>query len=93
MYRGLGTFKGTKCAVGCLILDEFYDPNMEGKLVYEFIVRNALERSLRTSLNESDLIFFKQLQAIHDKTDISRWSQRLASFAESQELKFNPPQV
>ena len=61
MYRGPD---GTSCAVGCLIPDDKYNPNMEEKNV-QFII--AMNYGLdKTIFNEKNLDILMQLQWVHD---------------------------
>lgn len=60
------TSEGLKCAVGCLIKDEFYTENLEGKDIKKVSVQNAVNRSLGTLLNDLDLAALSLLQSVHD---------------------------
>lgn len=67
-YRGLG---GTSCAVGCLINDKNYKPDLEGRLIsYDPSgpsgVRKAVERSIKRSLTEQEVSMLRDLQRLHD---------------------------
>ncbi len=61
MYRGPG---GLKCAVGCLLTDEEYDPEMEGKAVYEIELPKRLKPHAR---------LLSLLQASHDGAFLDFW--------------------
>ncbi|WP_454287229.1 hypothetical protein [Rhizobium arsenicireducens] len=67
MYRGPN---GLKCAVGILISDKDYHPEMEGKSVDQI----GLFTENRELLN--------QLQAIHDGDEPSRWRLCLTDLAD-----------
>lgn len=56
LYRGP---EGTKCAVGCLIPDELYDPNIEGLSVSD--IKDVL---LKAGIGAFALL--GQLQNVHD---------------------------
>ena len=75
-YRGVG---GLKCAVGCLISDDVYQPEMENHNVYYPEVEDALRDSgvkFNVERHES-LNFFRELQAIHDGYPCSEWAKEL----------------
>lgn len=55
--------QGRKCAVGQLLLDEFYNKEMEGKTVGSPLIDNGLFSS---GVTNSNLQFVKILQNIHD---------------------------
>lgn len=63
---------GTSCAVGCLIEDQFYSPDIEGLSVDDIF--DALSRSL--GIPFSDVILLEELlndlQATHDR-GVSKW--------------------
>ena len=61
-YRGT---RRTKCAVGCLILDNEYQPSMEGQDVRKIFVKGELERL------SPFVDVLTDLQRLHDKT--STW--------------------
>ena len=79
MYRGPG---GLKCAVGCLITDEEYLPEMEGtdidKLDLEFFNLEHLG---------SYMYLIADLQDCHDHYEPSSWAKRLQEIAEHHGLK------
>ena len=75
-YRGAD---GLMCAVGVLIKDEHYSPNMEGKDAYT--VAHALELSgIRASTDMLDML--QSLQYVHDDMDVDTWPNELAYVAE-----------
>lgn len=76
-YRGQ---ENTKCAVGCLIKDEFYSTKLEGKRVGSDGVVEAIEKSLGYKLNDSDIIFLASLQVIHDTKQPEYWKNSLEMF-------------
>lgn len=63
---------GLKCAVGCLIPDEFYDPSFEGVSIQ---ARNSPLHPLLLKLGytEAQLIFLVELQCVHDEYYPSGW--------------------
>lgn len=69
MYRGEG---GLKCAVGALISDRYYNPNMEGFLPSDNNVQSALVKSGVLDASESNDVrrdkvkLLSELQSVHD---------------------------
>lgn len=78
LYRGPD---GTSCAVGCLIKDEFYTPELEQKLASSPLVRSALECSLGFELSRDAMEILGELQAIHDDVPVELWSEHLERLA------------
>lgn len=85
-----------KCAIGCLIPDEFYYKAMEGVIVPAIVNRYyALRKHLDIANidndyqeNQQDISFLAGLQTIHDLHKPKHWRDKLASFAERFELSF-----
>lgn len=75
-YRGEN---GRKCAVGCLIADEHYAPDLEWQNTLTGRVKNALKAS-GVEMDSYDLL---TLQEIHDHRPVDEWEARLADFAEA----------
>jgi hypothetical protein len=71
---------GTKCAIGALITDEEYSPEMEGERVGGTTLRPILERL------QLDSEFAEELQEIHDSEDPEEWEGCLRVFAKSYKL-------
>ena len=69
---------GLKCAVGCLIPDELYDPEMEGKSVCS-LVRE--ESGVGKYLQEFNLALVMALQGVHDAVTPSQWLSELLDVA------------
>lgn len=89
-YRG---HDGLKCAVGCLIPDDKYRPDMEGYTVYTLVSRFPDVLGFYTG--DSELSLLTCLQRIHDNTrvrvltsgEIRRiWKQRLTDLANDYNL-------
>lgn len=70
LYRGPN---GTKCAVGCLIPDEDYDPTMENRSAYDLFTSTVtpMEFPKLEPLNENKDIL-NRLQTVHD--NLSNWA-------------------
>jgi hypothetical protein len=57
---------GLKCAVGCLISDEYYDESIESHNVTDVKVLHAVERSLNRRVSDAELTLLDNLQKVHD---------------------------
>jgi hypothetical protein len=74
MYRAPD---GSKCAIGCLIPDERYKPELEKLAAYSNEVLASLEGVL--SDEESGWgMFLNSLQSVHDNYHVHDWSRQLA---------------
>ncbi len=73
-YRGVD---GRMCAVGCLIMDEHYDPELEGRTVVSEPVLEALE----LSGVDVDYALLTKLQWCHDRVLPALWRKHLALIA------------
>lgn len=85
-YRGQG---GSKCAIGHLIPDELYNPNIEGLMfnsLPEYILENILEN------NEDCKSLLLRLQRAHDQQlnfyGIKEWKERMKEIADEFNLVF-----
>lgn len=72
--------KVLKCAVGCLIPDEDYDPAFERKTVSRLIDRcpGILDIMGRAPEN---IYLLSALQLVHDAQDVCEWDQQLKKVA------------
>lgn len=70
-----------KCAVGCLIPDEEYVPQMEAKDAF------YLCRSFYNNVTEDMIDFLLMLQKIHDKLEPQYWKDNLIALGEELNLK------
>jgi hypothetical protein len=70
VYRGP---EGAKCALGCLIPDELYEPRFEGADLRVMVAENI-------SQNRELLAY---LQDIHDSESVDRWAYYLRHAAET----------
>ena len=89
-YRGEN---GLKCAVGCLIPDDKYDPYMEGQSPLTTTCMSGKKRepgSVGRLLLEQghDLSLAEALQTIHDNYDPDEWRERLQELATRRNLTF-----
>ena len=88
LYRGPN---GTKCAVGCLIPDDLYSPNMEGKSVPGSVspdfpdLDSMLGRVLTQIVEQDTFPLLAALQVLHDTIKPEFWDVELRNSA----IKFN----
>lgn len=73
-YRGEG---GVKCAVGCLIDDENYSPDVEHRSVEHRPVREAVANSLGVKLTTGLVDMLGLWQQYHDGLQYFSWSSRV----------------
>lgn len=80
LYRGP---RGLKCAAGCLIPDELYSPEMEGKTWWQLTTKYP-------QLNElgHDLRLVDVLQATHDLFPVYVWEAKFKLIARLQNLVY-----
>jgi hypothetical protein len=78
-YRGLN---GLKCAAGCLIPDECYNPDMEGSNWGTLIGGGFGVPEVHRNL-------IARLQTIHDNCPVETWYSNLKELANSKGLSFN----
>lgn len=74
-YRGRG---GTKCAVGCLIPDELYDPDMEGE---DAGMLPELFPQLKPLIYGLNIKLLTEIQFMHDNEAPASWLLHLKSTA------------
>lgn len=65
-YRGEN---GTKCAVGCLIPDDLYDPSMEGKNVNDIVIPHSPYPRVCELFENVDPELLRAMQSAHDNLD------------------------
>jgi len=71
--------EGKKCAIGSLITEDNYNPNMEESPISVSIVRNAVQNSVPNWDINIDML--GELQFIHDNDMISKdWEYHLEQF-------------
>ena len=71
-YRGV---EGNKCAIGYLIKDEYYKEKLEGRLVEDSLVTEAVEKSLGVELTEHGVDILKRVQTLHDSYLVREWEE------------------
>jgi hypothetical protein len=83
LYRGP---KDTKCAIGVLIPDALYSPQMENKTVDALLRRfPAIEAHLKVE-SDADVNFLIGIQDVHDASSPDRWPEVLELLAEREGL-------
>lgn len=68
---------GLSCAIGCLITDDEYISNIEGKSVLQLVEMQQLPIRL-----VPHAILLTELQTLHDVFNPNEWEDQLAIFAE-----------
>jgi hypothetical protein len=95
MYYSGTQSKPLKCAVGCLIAEEYYTVKLEGLGASDSDVQQALRLSgidlTATVANRSLVHLLGRLQQIHDGYDEDQWFSALKEAAQYYGLTFNPP--
>ena len=76
MYRNSS---GLKCAIGCLIDDEDYDPIMEGHSLDDTDSKKTrlLEDALKKADSLVDIELLVNLQTLHDEHPVEEWPEDL----------------
>lgn len=74
---------GLKCAVGCLIPEDKYSPDIEGKGVH------GVNTVCNMGWVYDDISFLCDLQTIHDETPVDMWPDALKTFARDRDLNYN----
>ena len=75
------------CSIGCLILDDAYNPLLEGLEVADPSVLAALRASGVKPLNRQTIHLLEDLQEIHDNGNPMEWRSELEETARSWHLK------
>lgn len=73
-YRGP---RGLKCAIGCLIPDELYDPSIEG-----VSADDLSDRGFRPLFSGVNTALLQRLQDVHDDNEPGSWRGALVDVAE-----------
>lgn len=70
----------SKCAVGCIILDDFYNSEMEGKTIEpdEWVWDAVVKSNPVWKMTDNSLQMLKRLQAIHDGNNPEQWEVELS---------------
>jgi len=75
---------GLKCAIGCLIPDELYDPEFEGKTVIDL----PIDLLKTIGINDDHVYLLRVLQTVHDCNQPSDWKEELRLIAKINGLEF-----
>jgi hypothetical protein len=75
-YRG--DEQDRRCAVGCVIIDEAYSPQIEGLAAGQRRITQAVMESIGRPLTGMDQEVLARLQSIHDDIPVEDWAERLA---------------
>ena len=84
LYRGPN---GTSCAVGCLIQEEHYDPELEGNVVNALSVQDSLNAS-GIQVTPETIHLLEELQLLHDESQPETWPTDLAELAQELGLEY-----
>lgn len=77
---------GLKCALGCLISDEYYSPEIEHNNIDSPKVINALQMSGVKCTTSGDFNFLGSLQNVHDSKYVDNWEKELYNIAKDYNL-------
>ena len=80
--------EGLRCAVGCLITDDEYDPAMDDRgIAGETGVRYLIEKGLLPERLIPHADFLVELQCIHDTVPVACWKAELLEAARDHGLE------
>ncbi len=83
--KGICAFRGEDgltCAIGCLIADSDYGPEMEGRGPMSAELETPLKRSgIDLSLKSSSIDLLVMLQQVHDLRSPKAWPRELSKVA------------
>src|SRR5713226_6556873 len=80
--------EGKKCAVGCLLLEDEYQSDMEGQAIGFIIGHTKYNASLMRLSPHIKLI--KEFQSLHDNYDVEDWEEGLQDIADVFKLTYTP---
>ena len=84
-YRG---DEGSMCAIGCLIPNEAYSSDMEGKSIIGLLCSDLLPESLKNELKAHDRLL-TSMQDIHDRCTVSSWEDEFKRVAHEYDLLYS----
>lgn len=74
---------GSKCAVGWLIPDELYVPQLENMMVPTNGEENDVSHVLtKAGISKDDFYFLYRLQRVHDSCDVENWDVGFSKIAQ-----------
>lgn len=88
LYRGPNS---TKCAVGILIPDELYRPNMEDNNIDSLIEKDLVPSELVEEFSSNKALLL-DLQYVHDQSLPEYWEEGLSHVARKHHLQYLPPE-
>ena len=90
-YRELDSIEGDlRCAVGGVLPDELYDPEMEGNDIYCVVEGFP---SVEEFFGKGNTVgFLRALQKVHDYGNEEEWENGFERIAEEYNLTYTPPQ-
>lgn len=83
---------GKKCAVGCLIPDSLYSPDIEGKGIWELIEDSGFSTyypALAEHFKNVDVKMLDDLQVMHDNFPVEDWSWHYSNYSMRYGLKYD----
>lgn len=86
LYRQKKGDKYLKCAVGCLIPSNRYNPKFEKNDITSLFQKFPNIQTVLDVQTNSDKDFLLGLQEIHDSDAVETWNHKLAEFAFEHEL-------
>lgn len=90
MYRLLKNGKMLKCAVGCLIDDDEYDPSMEKRTILSIFKPDSGLRIPKLRKLAGHAGFLRRLQHIHDCVPVASWEREFKTAAKLYSLEYTP---
>ncbi|MCH7759842.1 hypothetical protein IIA15_00350 [candidate division TA06 bacterium] len=72
---------GRSCAIGCLIPDKKYRPELEYSVVHDRKIMDILETVIEMGKSLTAINFLEDCQDIHDKHDPCDWQDELGNVA------------
>ena len=90
MYRLPKDGKMLKCAVGCLIDDDEYDPSMENRTILSIFEPHSGLRIPKLRKLEDHVSFLQGLQSIHDIHPVYEWENYFRGLAARHTLVYTP---
>lgn len=80
-YNKYRSHNGLKCAAGCLIADDEYTMDMEGRIWSSLVIENIIP--------DYHAILIRDLQFLHDCYQPPEWEERLEKVAKKHDLEWH----
>lgn len=88
----LKTEDGLRCAVGCLIPPEKYDPYLENEALDFDIPGGALHTILREEgVQLEDMMMLMLFQEVHDRSIPEEWEREIKALAHRYDMTYTEP--